>query len=82
MLQSDALSLDGGVSQSSRFYSAVSLELGVESPMLLLLSNLASMGHLNVVGDKLGEECMEVDLCLEIGDVFVEGDAGVECIVG
>ena len=50
MLQRDALSLVGGVSRSSRFCITFSLELGGESPVLLLSSNSASMGHLNVVG--------------------------------
>ena len=46
--------------------------------MSLLPSNSASMGHLDVVGDKLGERWMCIFLWLEIYDVFVEGYAGVE----
>ena len=55
------MSLVGGVSWSSRFYSTFLLELGSESPLLLLPSNSASMGHFNVVGDRMGGECMELD---------------------
>ena len=78
MLQRDALSLVGEVNRSSRFVLAVTLELGGESHVSLLPSNSASMGYLDVVGDKLGEICMWILLWLEIGDVFVEGYAGVE----
>ena len=50
--------------------------------MLLLPFNSSSMGHSNVVGDMMGGEYMEVDLCLEICDVFVEGDSWFDYIVG
>ena len=46
--------------------------------MSLLPSNSTSMRHLDSVGDKLEERCIWIVLWLEIGDVFVEGDAGVE----
>ena len=82
VLHRDALSLVGGVSRSSRFCSAVTLELGGESPLSLLSSNLASMGHFDIVGDKLGYGCVGVELWLEIGDVVFEGDVGVECKMG
>ena len=58
MLQRDALSVVGEVILSSRFYISVTLELGGESPVSFFPSNSASMGHLNVVGDKLEEGCM------------------------
>ena len=57
----------------------MTLELGGESPLSLLSSNLASMGHFDIVGDKLGYGCVGVELWLEIGDVVFEGDVGVEC---
>ena len=54
------LSLFWGVRHCSRFVLAVTLELGGESPVSLLPSNSSSLGHLDVVGDKLEEVCLWV----------------------
>ena len=77
VLQRDALSLIGEVILSSRLLIAMTFKLGDESHVSLLPSNSASIGHLDVVSDKLGEECLWVFLWFEIGDVFVERDFGV-----
>ena len=50
--------------------------------MSLLPSNASSMGHLDVVGNKLGEGFMWIILYFEINDSFVEGDAAIEKRVG
>ena len=71
-LERDALSLIGEV------VLAVTLELGGESPVILLLSNLSSLGHLDVVWDKLGEGYMRILAWFEIDDSFVEEDDEVE----
>ena len=54
MFQRDALSLVGGVTRISRFCIVSSIELGSKSPVSLLPSNSASIGHLDVVGDMGG----------------------------
>ena len=76
-LQRYVLSLFWGVIDRSRFVLAVTLELGGESPVSLLPSNSSSLGHLDVVGDELGEGCLWILVRLEILEVF-EWDAGVE----
>ena len=50
--------------------------------MSLLPSNSSSLGHLDVVGDKLEEECIWILALVELDDVVVEGDADVEREVG
>ena len=54
------LSLVGKLIHRSRFFLAVAFELGGESPVLLLPVNSSSLGHLDVMEDRLGEECMGV----------------------
>ena len=50
--------------------------------MSLLPSNLSSLGHFDVVGDKLEEECIWILALVELDAVVVEGDADVEREVG
>ena len=50
--------------------------------MSLLPSNSSSLGHLDVVGDKLEEECIWILALVELDDVFVEENADVEREVG
>ena len=66
-----------GSSRSFKIFLAVALELGGESPVSLLPSNSSSLGHLDVVEDKLGEGFLWILVRLEILEVF-EGDDGVE----
>ena len=50
--------------------------------MSLLPSNASSMGHLDVVGNNLGEGFVWIVLYFEMYDIFVEGDAAMEREVG
>ena len=50
--------------------------------MSLLPSNSSSLGHLDVVWDKLGEGCMWILAWFEIDDFFVQEDDEVEREVG
>ena len=50
--------------------------------MSLLPSNLSSLGHFDVVGDKSEEECLWILALVELDNVVVEGDADLEREVG
>ena len=50
--------------------------------MSLLPSNSSSLGHLDVVGDKLEEECIWILALVELDAVVVEVDADLEREVG
>ena len=66
-----------GSKPTFKIRSSCDIIVGGESPVSLLPSNSSSLGHLDVVGDKLEEVCIWILALVELDDVVVEGDIDV-----